>query len=102
DAWLSRPMRQEIGLDLPERRIGLTAQDFAQSLGAREVVLARAAKVGGTPTLWSRFVQRLAAVAGEAQWKTAVARGEKYLAWARALDAPHGVKPIARPARRPA
>jgi ATP-dependent helicase/nuclease subunit B len=101
DAWLSRPMRQDIGLDLPERRIGLTAHDFAQSLGAREVVLARAAKVGGTPTLWSRFVQRLAAVAGEPQWKAAVARGEQYLAWARALDAPDEVKPIARPAPRP-
>ena len=39
DAWLSRPMRLELGLDLPERRIGLTAHDFAQLLGAREVIL---------------------------------------------------------------
>ena len=30
DAWLSRPMRLELGLDLPERRIGLSAHDFAQ------------------------------------------------------------------------
>ena len=35
DPWLSRPMRQELGLDLPERRIGLSAHDFAQALGAR-------------------------------------------------------------------
>ncbi len=34
DAWLSRPMRLELGLDLPERRIGLSAHDFAQLLGA--------------------------------------------------------------------
>ena len=34
DAWLSRPMRHELGLDLPERRIGLSAHDFAQMLGA--------------------------------------------------------------------
>jgi len=26
---LSRPMRHELGLDLPERRIGLSAHDFA-------------------------------------------------------------------------
>ena len=39
DAWLSRPMRLALGLDLPERRIGLTAHDFAQLLGAREVIL---------------------------------------------------------------
>ena len=46
DAWLSRPMRLELGLDLPERRIALSAHDFAQMLGAREVILTRAAKAG--------------------------------------------------------
>ena len=35
DPWLSRPMRHELGLDLPERRIGLSAHDFAQLLGNR-------------------------------------------------------------------
>ena len=65
DPWLSRPMRRELGLDLPERRIGLSAHDFAQALGAPEVILTRAAKLAGAPTVASRFVQRLAAVAGE-------------------------------------
>ena len=68
DPWLSRPMRHELGLDLPERRIALSAHDFAQLLGAREVILTRAAKLAGAPTVASRFVQRLAAVAGEARW----------------------------------
>ena len=79
DAWLSRPMRLELGLDLPERRIGLSAHDFAQMLGAREVILTRAAKLAGAPTVASRFVQRLAAVAGP-RWQTALQHGEKYLA----------------------
>ena len=87
DAWLSRPMRHSLGLDLPERRIGLSAHDFAQLLGAREVILSRAAKIAGTPTVPSRFIQRLAAVAG-ARWQSAVARGDTYLAWARELDRP--------------
>src|SRR5262249_24853505 len=43
DAWLSRRMRLELGLDLPERRIGLSAHDFAQLFNAREVFLTRAA-----------------------------------------------------------
>ena len=86
DPWLSRPMRLELGLDLPERRIGLSAHDFAQLLGMPEVILTRAAKLGGAPTVASRFTQRLAAVAGEAHWNAALARGEKYLAWARDLD----------------
>ncbi len=72
DAWLSRPMRLALGLDLPERRIGLSAHDFAQLLGAREVILSHAAKIAGTPTVPSRFIQRLAAVAGT-RWEGAVA-----------------------------
>src|SRR5262249_34525338 len=58
DAWLSRPMRHTLGLDLPERRISLSAHDFAQALGADEVVLAYPAKLAGAPTVISRFVQR--------------------------------------------
>jgi ATP-dependent helicase/nuclease subunit B len=101
DAWLSRPMRLELGLDLPERRIGLSAHDFAQMLGAREVILTRAAKLAGAPTVASRFVQRLAAVAGP-RWQTALDHGEKYLAWARALDRPDAPpRPTSRPVPRP-
>jgi ATP-dependent helicase/nuclease subunit B len=101
DAWLSRPMRLELGLDLPERRIGLSAHDFAQMLGAREVILTRSAKLAGAPTVASRFVQRLAAVAGP-RWQTALRHGEKYLAWARALDRPGAApRPVSRPAPKP-
>ena len=101
DAWLSRPMRLELGLDLPERRIGLSAHDFAQMLGAREVILTRAAKLAGAPTVASRFVQRLAAVAGP-RWQTALEHGEKYHAWARALDRPDAApRPTPRPVPRP-
>jgi ATP-dependent helicase/nuclease subunit B len=101
DAWLNRPMRLALGLDVPERRIGLSAHDFAQMLGAPEVILTRAGKVAGAPTNVSRFVQRLAAVAGEG-FEGVRERGEKYLAWARALDRPDGPpRPTARPAPKP-
>jgi ATP-dependent helicase/nuclease subunit B len=101
DAWLSRPMRQQLGLDLPERRIGLSAHDFAQMLGAPEVFLTRADKVGGAPAVPSRFLQRLAAVAGQELWGEARSRGERYLAWARSLDRPETVRRIAAPAPKP-
>src|SRR5439155_796645 len=78
DPWLSRPMRHELGLDLPERRIGLSAHDFAQLLGTDDVILSHAAKVGGAPSVASRFLHRLEAVAGEERWKAAKAAGEKY------------------------
>jgi ATP-dependent helicase/nuclease subunit B len=100
DPWLSRPMRRDLGLDPPERRIGLSAHDFAQALGARQVILARAAKVAGAPTVNSRFVQRIAALAG-ARWQDVLARGNDYVKLARALDAPAEVKHAERPAPKP-
>jgi ATP-dependent helicase/nuclease subunit B len=101
DPWLSRPMRHQLGLDLPERRIGLSAHDFAQMLGAPEVILARPAKIGGAPAVASRFLQRLAAVAGDARWAAAVRRGEQYVAMARALDHADRVEPVKAPEPRP-
>jgi ATP-dependent helicase/nuclease subunit B len=101
DPWLSRPMRHKLGLDLPERRIGLSAHDFAQMLGARTAILTRAAKVAGTPAVASRFLQRLAAVAGEARWSAAVGRGERFLAMARHLDQPAYPIRIKPPEPRP-
>jgi ATP-dependent helicase/nuclease subunit B len=102
DPWLSRPMRQALGLDLPERRIGLAAHDFAQLLGAREVFLTHAIKRGGAPTVTSRFVQRLAAVAGAARWDEALARGEHYRRLCRSLDEPTAPpQPVGRPAPCP-
>ena len=101
DPWLSRPMRHDLGLDLPERRIGLSAHDFAQLLGHEEVVLTHSAKVGGAPAVASRFLHRLEAVAGEERWKAAKAAGDVYVRYAGAIDQPAEVKPIDQPAPRP-
>ena len=94
-------MRHELGLDLPERRIGLSAHDFAQLLGADEVILSHAAKVGGAPAVASRFLHRLEAVAGEARWKAAKAAGEQYVRFADELDRPDKVEPVEQPAPKP-
>jgi ATP-dependent helicase/nuclease subunit B len=101
DPWLSRPMRHELGLDLPERRIGLSAHDFAQLLGTEDVILSHAAKVRGAPAVASRFLHRLEAVAGEARWKAAKVAGEKYVGFANELDRPDKVAPIPQPAPTP-
>ncbi|MGY3607340.1 MULTISPECIES: double-strand break repair protein AddB [unclassified Bradyrhizobium] len=101
DPWLSRPMRHELGLDLPERRIGLSAHDFAQLLGTDDVILTHSAKVGGAPAVASRFLHRFEAVAGEARWKAAKAAGETYVHYAAELDRPDKVEPIAQPAPKP-
>jgi len=101
DPWLSRPMRHALGLDLPERRIGLSAHDFAQALGTPTVILTRAAKIAGAPTVASRFLRRLAAVVGEPQWQKALARGESTLALARMLDQSPAAPRLEAPQPRP-
>lgn len=101
DAFLNRPMRADLGLTPPERKIGQTAHDFTQALGSPRVILSRAAKRGGTPMVASRFLQRLAALGG-AEWQACVARGNGVLALARAIDRPLAPpKPIERPQPKP-
>jgi ATP-dependent helicase/nuclease subunit B len=59
DPWMSRQMRCEFGIALPERAIGIAAHDFAEALGAPEVALTRAARSEGVPTVPSRWLLRL-------------------------------------------
>jgi ATP-dependent helicase/nuclease subunit B len=62
DPWMSRQMRQEFGIAVPERAIGIAAHDFTQALGARAVALTRAARREGAPTVPSRWLLRLETV----------------------------------------
>jgi len=101
DAFLNRPMRAELGLSPPERRIGQTAHDFLAALGAREAILSRAKKRSGEPTVASRFVQRIGAAAGAEAVEAAEARGRTHLLYARALDQPEALAPAKRPAPCP-
>lgn len=100
DAFLNRPMRAALGLAPPERRIGQAAHDFEMLLGQPEVIISRSAKRGGSPTVPSRFLQRMAAVAG-AGWSKCQERGQVYLDFARALDRPARPLTIERPAPKP-
>lgn len=101
DPWLNRAMRASFGIDPPERRIGLAAHDFCQLMGQRQVVLTRATKAGGVPTVPSRWMQRLAAVLGAPAWSELVARGERIVALAALLDETGAPRPIARPVPAP-
>ena len=96
DPWLSRPMPHELGLDLPERRIGLSAHDFAQMLGQPDVIITHAAKVGGAPAVASRVLHRLEAVAGKMRWSTATSRGDVYLGYAQSLARPNQIHRMRR------
>jgi ATP-dependent helicase/nuclease subunit B len=87
--WLSRPMRQEIGMSLPERQIGLAAHDFAQGASAPRVFLSRAMKIDGSPSVAARWLRRLETLCHGLPR----AQGDRLLAWWSALDgAPDEVK----------
>lgn len=98
DPWVNRPMRAAMGLEPPERRIGLSAHDFAEGVSAAEAVLTRALKVDGAPAVASRWWLRLESVIqGLGQKKSAPA---EWWQWAQRLDAPARVLDPVRP--RPA
>ncbi|MGJ0620249.1 MAG: double-strand break repair protein AddB [Methylocystis sp.] len=99
--FLNRSMRAQLGLVAPERRIGQSAHDFVMAMGAKRVVLSRAIKRDGAPTLPSRFIARLAALAGDA-FAHCKKRGDAMLAVAAALDRPKETTSIERPQPRPA
>ena len=109
DPFLNRPMRHDLGLTPPERRIGQTAHDFAQAMSNRIVILSRAQKRGGSPCVPSRFLLRLGALGGK-EWDACRTRGRRLLEFARNIDRsltaavpakrPRPTPPIAlRPAR---
>jgi ATP-dependent helicase/nuclease subunit B len=99
--WLSRPMRRELNLPPPERRIGLAAHDFAQSLCARHVYLTRALKVDGVPTVASRWLQRLLALVEGTGLAQAIAPAQPWLPWARERDVVAEFAPASAPCPRP-
>jgi ATP-dependent helicase/nuclease subunit B len=59
DPWMSRQMRREFEIAVPERTIGIAAHDFAQAIAAPEAALTRAARSQGVPTVPSRWLLRL-------------------------------------------
>jgi len=98
---LSRPMREQLGLSSVDRRIGQTAHDFCQALGTREAIITRARKRGGAPTIPSRFLQRMEALAGPDIFADLRTRGAQWLRYARSLDQSEPVAPLKRPEPKP-
>ena len=99
--WMSRPMMEAFGLSLPERRIGLTAHDFVQCLGAPQVVLTRAERVAGTPTVPSRWLRLIDNQLERLDLSGVLQTHEPWLDWAEALDKPARPRPVSPPRPKP-
>lgn len=103
DMFVSRSLRQSLGLPPPEVRIGLAAHDFAQLCQAPEVIMTRAARRAGGPSVASRWVWRVLTLCRGALGEDALQPDPAAdpRAWARALDAPTRFAPAPPPRPTP-
>jgi ATP-dependent helicase/nuclease subunit B len=100
DPWMSRQMRREFRIAVPERAIGIAAHDFTQAIAAPEVALTRAARSEGVPTVPSRWLLRLDAVLRAVGLDSALGPDPEVQAAAERLDAaPY--QPLPQPKPRP-
>lgn len=108
DPWLNRSMRHKAGLLLPERRIGLSAHDFQQAVGAPQVWLTRSIRSDDSETVPSRWINRLANLleglpgqGGDLALHNMTQRGQHWLSLARELERFDPIAPATRPSPRP-
>jgi ATP-dependent exoDNAse (exonuclease V) beta subunit len=101
-------LRNQAGLLLPERRIGLSAHDFQQAVAASEVWVTRSVRSDDAETVPSRWLNRLQNLLGglpsqdgPAVLKSMIARGDAWLAKAKVLEEPTQVPRAHRPSPRP-
>lgn len=102
DMWMSRPMKKDFGLPLPEKSIGIAAADFAHLLNGQKIYLTRAERIDGTPTAKSRWWLRMETVIS-ALFKSnpsiiSKMYDQKYSRWVRYLEtSPLPVQTISAP-----
>ena len=108
DPWLNRAMRQNAGLLLPDRRIGLSAHDFQQAIAAPNVWITRAVRGNDAETVPSRWINRITNLmtglkdnSGPAALQEMTARGDVWLEKARLFEAPIVTDKATRPAPQP-
>lgn len=95
--WINRLMREKLGLPALEEKIAESAFDFAHHFCSKEVYLTRSLKQDGNPTIPSRFLARIEAVAAA----TGVSFEKKSTDWAIALNTPDTFERAERPSPTP-
>jgi ATP-dependent helicase/nuclease subunit B len=99
--WLNRPMRENFGLQQPERDIGTTAHDFCQALGHQQVIITWPRKIGGKPAMPSRWIVRLRIVLQALGLKSEEQLNDKLSTLVSTLDKPEAFRPHAKPRPTP-
>jgi ATP-dependent helicase/nuclease subunit B len=94
-------MRAELKLPQPEEKIGYAAHDFTQLLGGAQVIMTRAEKMDGVPTVASRWMLRLNALLDGLGVRDALEPDLPWAAWAAMRDAIPAPRRIAVPEPKP-
>ena len=99
DPWMSRPMRHNFGLPAQERSVGQSAHDVYMLCSGPEVILTRASKIEGTPTVPSRWLVRLETLVKglDAAFYETMRIDKWYILGRKLLDAPIPIPPTGRP-----
>jgi len=86
DPWFNRAMRQQVGLLLPDRQIGLSAHDFQTSVCLQNVWITRSLQSDDVQTVPSRWINRLQNLlnglpdqGGKQAMDDMIARGQRWL-----------------------
>jgi len=101
EPWMSRPMRDRFGLPPLEVKIGEAAQDFALAAAGPQVLMTRALRVDGAPSVPARFLSRLETLLEGSGLELPHGMAASWRGWAEELDRPDIVAPTAAPEPRP-
>lgn len=101
DPWMSRPMKRDFGMPLPEKAIGVLAHDFSCLAAGKQVFLTRADRVQGTPMVKSRWWMRLETVLKALNSDIDKIDCPAYRHWAGFIDRARVFKPLLPPEPTP-
>ncbi|WP_341760112.1 double-strand break repair protein AddB [Candidatus Endowatersipora endosymbiont of Watersipora subatra] len=102
DPFLSRSQKSELFLPSPDRLIGLAAHDFQMLMGIEDIILSLSKNLRNTPSVPSRWVQRICLLGGEESVNAMRKKGTRFMDWADQIDQPQGQgKLISQPAPKP-
>ena len=101
DMWMSRPMKKDFGLSLPEKNVGILASDLCSFLGCKNVILTRADRIDGTPTKKSRWLLRFETVINALGYDISCLQKNDWLDFINNIDIPSDFFAIKAPAPCP-
>ncbi len=99
--WMSRAMRQALGLFTEEKHKSLSAHDFYSLIAAKKVLLTRAERIGGEVTIPSNLLLRMDALLKAAKMENALQPAKPWRKWAELMYEPSEKIELVPPAPKP-